>query len=72
MPLILHSRDYDRWLDRGDAERLSLDLLGPYESEETEVYEANSQVNNKREYWPDLRGVAAKAAADGDQPYQPG
>ena len=34
MPVILHVRDYDRWLDREETERLPLDLLRPYESEE--------------------------------------
>ena len=27
MPVILQPRDYDRWLDRGETERLPLDLL---------------------------------------------
>ena len=27
MPAILHARDYDRWLDREETERLPLDLL---------------------------------------------
>lgn len=29
-PVILHARDYDRWLDREETERLLLDLLRPY------------------------------------------
>ena len=29
MPVILHARDYDRWLDREEMERLPLDLLRP-------------------------------------------
>jgi len=44
MPVILHPRDYDRWLDREETERLPLDLLRPYESEEMEVYGANAKV----------------------------
>jgi len=27
MPVILHSRDYDRWLDREETEQPPLDLL---------------------------------------------
>ena len=46
MPVILHSRDYDRWLDREETERLPLDLLRPYESEEMEVHEANPKLGN--------------------------
>ena len=34
VPVILHARDYDRWLDREET-----DLLRPHESEEMEVYE---------------------------------
>ena len=30
MPVILHARDYDRWLDREETKRLPLDLLRPY------------------------------------------
>ncbi len=33
---VLHSRDYDRWLDGEETERLSLDLLPSYGSEEME------------------------------------
>ncbi len=38
MPVILHARDYDRWLDREETERLPFDLLRPFESEEMEMY----------------------------------
>ena len=31
MPVILHARDYDCWLDREETERLPLNLLRPYE-----------------------------------------
>lgn len=34
MPVILHSRDYDRWLSRDEGERPPLDLLRPYEANE--------------------------------------
>ena len=33
MPVILHPRDYDRWLDREETELLPFDLLRPFESE---------------------------------------
>jgi putative SOS response-associated peptidase YedK len=45
MPVILHTRDHDRWLDRDETERLPIDLLRPLESEGMEVYEANPKVN---------------------------
>ncbi len=68
MPVILHSRDYDRWLDREEAERLPLDLLRPYESEEMEVYEANPKVNNVRNNGPEMMRAAEKAAQAGELP----
>ena len=48
MPVILHSRDYDRWLDREETERLPLDLLRPYESDEMEMHEVNHQGEQRR------------------------
>jgi putative SOS response-associated peptidase YedK len=48
MPVILHSRDYDRWLDREQTEELPLDLLRPFDSEAMEMYEANPKVTNVR------------------------
>lgn len=33
MPVILHPRDYDRWLQRGEAHQLPVDLLRPYEAD---------------------------------------
>jgi putative SOS response-associated peptidase YedK len=68
MPVILHTRDYDRWLDREETDRLPLDLLRPYESEEMEVYEANPKVGNIRNNGPEMMRAAAKAAEDGELP----
>ncbi len=68
MPVILHARDYDRWLDRKETVQLPLDLLRPYESEEMEVYEANPKVGNVRNNGPEMMRVAAKAAEDGELP----
>ena len=33
MPVILHSRDFDRWLNDNDESRPPLDLLRPFESD---------------------------------------
>lgn len=68
MPCILHPRDYDRWMDREERERLPLDLLRPFESEEMEVHEANPKVNNVRNNGPEMMRAAAKAAEDGELP----
>jgi putative SOS response-associated peptidase YedK len=41
MPVILHSRDYDRWLSREVTDEPPIDLLRPYESEEMDMVPAN-------------------------------
>ena len=52
--LVGHPRDYDRWLDRGETERLPVDLLRPYESDEMEMHEANPLVGNVRNNGPEM------------------
>lgn len=54
MPVILHEKDYDRWLDREETERLPVDLLRPYESEAMDMHEANPLVNNVRNNGPEM------------------
>jgi putative SOS response-associated peptidase YedK len=68
MPVILHSRDYDRWLDREEKERLPLDLLRPFESEAMEMHEANPKVNSIRNDGPELLHKAEQAAESGQLP----
>ena len=52
MPVLLHARDYDRWLNREETERLPTDLLRPFESKAIEMHEANPLVNNFRNNGP--------------------
>ena len=66
MPVILHARDYDRWLDREETERLPLDLLRPFEAEAMEMYKANPKVNNVRNNGPEMLKAAEQAASDGE------
>ena len=68
MPVILHPRDYDRWLDREETERLPIDLLRPFESDEMEAFLANPKVGNVRNNGPELMRIAAAAAEDGSLP----
>jgi len=68
MPVILNPRDYDRWLDREETERLPLDLLRPLESNEMEMAEANPKVGNVRNNGPELMRAAAVASEDGELP----
>ncbi len=68
MPLILHPRDFDRWLDREETEQLPLDLLRPLDSDEMEMFEANSKVGNVRNNGPELLRKAAEASESGELP----
>jgi putative SOS response-associated peptidase YedK len=68
MPVILHARDYDRWLEREETDKLPLHLLRPYESEEMEVHEANPEVNNVRNNGPEMMRAALRAAQAGKLP----
>lgn len=56
MPVILHPQDYDRWLDRGEAESPPVDLLRPYESDRMRVAPANPLVGNVRNNGPEMLG----------------
>ena len=68
MPVILHARDYDRWLDREETERLPVDLLRPYEADGMEMYEADPKVNNVRNNGSELLRRAVAAAEEGQLP----
>jgi putative SOS response-associated peptidase YedK len=46
MPVILHPRDYNRWLERGEAHLLPVDLLRPYEAEAMKADAGNPAVGN--------------------------
>jgi putative SOS response-associated peptidase YedK len=52
MPVILHPRDYDRWLNDYDEARPPLDLPRPFESEGMRMTPANRLVGNVSEQRP--------------------
>jgi putative SOS response-associated peptidase YedK len=54
MPVILHPRDYDRWLDREETERLPADLLRPFPADEMEAFEVSKEVGNVKNNSPEL------------------
>lgn len=54
MPVILHQRDYDRWLSREVTEQPPTDLLRPFESEMMEMSPANPLVGNVRNNGPEM------------------
>ena len=66
--VILHARDYDRWLDREETERLPFDLLRPFEAEEMEMYKANPKVNKVGNNGAEMLEAAEQAAVDGNLP----
>ncbi|HZC21793.1 MAG TPA: SOS response-associated peptidase [Candidatus Binatia bacterium] len=48
MPVILKPSDYDRWLEPGDPNRLPVDLLRPYPTEEMIAWRVGKAVGNVR------------------------
>ena len=58
MPVILHSRDFDRWLNDYDESRPPLDLLRPYESDKMRMTPANRLVGNVRNNGPEMLNSA--------------
>ena len=68
MPVILKPGDYDRWLDRGETERLPLDLLRPFDADAMQMHPANPKVGNVRNNGEELMRVAVAAAEDGALP----
>ncbi|MCU1302757.1 MAG: hypothetical protein JWQ87_3041 [Candidatus Sulfotelmatobacter sp.] len=57
MPVILKPSDYDRWLNRTDAERPPVDLLRPYEAAEMTAHEVDPRVGNVRNDEPSLCNI---------------
>ncbi len=58
MPVILHQRDYDRWLSREESEQPPVDLMRPFESEGMQMTPANPLVGNVRNNGPEMLNSA--------------
>ena len=54
MPVILHERDFNRWLERGEAHQPPIDLLRPFPADEMEAFEVSKDVGNVRNNSADL------------------
>ena len=54
MPVILHPKDYERWMAPSDPAQLPVDLLRPYEADGMKVWKVGSDVGNVRNNNPDL------------------
>lgn len=52
--MILHERDCERWLERGDPKQLSVDPLRPFPVEEMKAWKVGSGVGNVRNNNPSL------------------
>lgn len=61
MPVILHPRDYDRWLER-EEQRAPVDLLRPFDAEELALAPANVKVGNVRNNGPEMLAEETTAA----------
>ena len=53
MPVILHKRDYDRWLSREVTDQPPVDLLRPFESEDG-IAPNESACGNVRNNGPEM------------------
>ena len=54
MPVILHPKDFDEWLNREEVERPPLHLLKPFFSNEMQVFSAHPKVGNVRNQGPEI------------------
>ena len=54
MPVIVAPRDYDRWLERGEAHQPPVDLLRPYPAEGMTAAPCNKAVGNVRNNGPEM------------------
>jgi putative SOS response-associated peptidase YedK len=54
MPVILHRKDYERWLAVADPAQLPIDLLRPYPAEEMKAWKVSRAVGNVRNNSPGL------------------
>ncbi len=58
MPVILHPRDHDRWLERGETHQPPIDLLRPYEADRMKASACNPAVGNVKNNGPEMLNSA--------------
>ena len=54
MPVILHQRNYERWMAPTDPAHLPVDMLKPYTAEEMTAWKVGDAVGNVRNNRPEL------------------
>jgi len=54
MPVILHPKDYERWLAPAEPSHLPVDLLKPYPDEQMKAWTVSKEVGNVKNDYPEL------------------
>ena len=54
MPVILHARDWEEWLDRDESRAAPVHLLRPYDAEGMKAEPCNTAVGNVRNNGPEM------------------
>jgi putative SOS response-associated peptidase YedK len=52
MPVILHRRDYNKWMESGEPSHPPVDLLRPYPPEEMKAWKVSRAVGKPTEMTP--------------------
>lgn len=68
MPVIIPERDYDRWLDVSDAQRLPLDLLRPFDADKMTAWKVDKAVGNVKNDSPELIEPASATSEQSEHP----
>jgi putative SOS response-associated peptidase YedK len=54
MPVIIHERDYDRWLNVSDTQRLPIDLPRPFDADKMTAWKVDKAVGDMKNDSPEL------------------
>jgi putative SOS response-associated peptidase YedK len=74
MPVIIPEKDYGRWLNVSDTQRLPLDLLRPYDADRMTAWKVNKAVGNVKNDRPELiePALATPETLEDNPPETPG
>jgi putative SOS response-associated peptidase YedK len=68
MPVIIAERDYARWLDVSDTQRLPLDLLRPFDVDKMRVWKVDKAVGNVKNDSPELIEPSLATPGQAEEP----
>jgi len=68
MPVIIPEREYGRWLDVSDTQRLPLDLLRPFDSDKMTAWKVDKAVGNVKNDNPELIEPASATPEQAEEP----